>query len=296
MPQLEDLVDPGAELVKLAGNFGLIEGPIWLGDCLYFNDIPGATRYAWDEKTGLRMIATQTNKANGMDFDARGRVFVCEHTTSMVTSFPDPESDDGRKVVASHYQGKELNSPNDVVCAADGTVYFTDPLYGRANELVGLVREPELDFRGVYRVAPDGGPAAITLVADGFEGPNGLCFSPDGKILYVNDTPRKHIRAFDVQPDGSVTGGRVLVDFSDESADGGVDGMECDERGNVWVTGPGGIWAVSPSGEKIGAVAVPERALSLVWGGPDTRDLFLTTWSSLYRIKTKVSGHRTFDL
>lgn len=293
--RFDQLYDTGATPERLAGDLGLTEGPVWWRGRLYFSDIPNSRRHTWDDEHGLQTLSSATNKGNGQDVDEQGRLYVCEHTTSSVVRFPDPNNVSDREVVASHYDGKELNSPNDVICAPDGSIYFTDPVYGRVNEWVGELRAIQLDFKGVFRVAPGAGPTETTLVGDDFEGPNGLCLSPDGTILYVNDTPRKHIRAFDVRPDGSIANSRVIIDVSDAPGEGGVDGMECDEHGNIWVTGPKGIWAISPTGERIGVIEFPDRCLSLAWGGEDGRDLYVTAWGALYRVRTLVRGHHTFQ-
>src|ERR1700750_2672238 len=158
----------------------------------------------------------------------------------------------GREVLATHYEGKELNSPNDVVVKSDGAIYFTDPTYGRMPGF-GLEREQDLDFQGVYRIAPGGGDPQ--LLVDDFDQPNGLCFSTDESLLHINDTTRAHIRVFDVGADGTLSGGRVLADgIGSGSLEIGdlVDGMKLDERGKGWVTGPGGVWRVSPGGEQHG--------------------------------------------
>jgi len=287
------LVDPTAPLEALCGDFEFIEGPVWHADCLYFSDIPQSKRYEWSAAAGLREVSGDTNKGNGMDIDADGGLLVCEHTTSAITRFPDPSSDDGRRVVASHHDGMELNSPNDVVCAPDGSFYFTDPVYGRTVESVGLLRDVQLRFRGVLRVPRGAGPEETQVVADDFDGPNGLCFSPGLQFLYVNDTPRKHIRRFTVEPDGSLRGGEVFAVLSGGPA--WLDGMECDASGNVWVTGGKGIWVIDPDGVSIGEIPVPAPVGSLGWGGEGFNELFITAGTTLYRIRTKVRGFHPFD-
>jgi gluconolactonase len=198
----------------------------------------------------------------------------------------------GREVLATHYDGKELNSPNDVVVKSDGAIYFTDPTYGRTPGF-GIEREQDLDFQGVYRLAPGGGDPQLLI--DDFAQPNGLCFSTDESLLYINDTTRAHIRVFDVQADGSIANGRVLADGigSGDLAIGDlVDGMKLDERGNVWVTGPGGVCVFDPDGNHIGTVEVPENVGNVNWGGPNWDQLFIPATSSMYRIQCKVSGNR----
>ena len=198
----------------------------------------------------------------------------------------------GREVLASHYEGKTLNSPNDVIVKSDGTIYFSDPTYGRMPGF-GVERDQELDFQGVYRISPEGGEPQ--LLVDDFEQPNGLCFSPDESLLYINDTPRAHIRAFDVQPDGSIANGRMFAEGigTGELEKGGlVDGMKCDEHGNIWVTGPDGVWIFDSDGEHLGVLEVPESVGNINWGGPDWNWLFLPSTTSLYRVQCKVAGNR----
>ena len=189
-----------------------------------------------------------------MTYDADLNLIVCEHATSLLIR----EKPDGtREVLASHFEGKELNSPNDVCVRSDGSIYFTDPYYGRVPRF-GVERPRELGFQAVYRMAPDGGGPQLLVDRDLFEQPNGLCLSPDEKLLYVNDSAKKLIRVFNVARDGSLSGERLFAsEIQSSSQSGGPDGMKCDERGNVWVTGPGGVWVYAPSGELIGKSAHP---------------------------------------
>lgn len=201
--------------------------------------------------------------------------------------------DNGRsELVAFHYRGKYLNSPNDVVTRSDGSIYFTDPSYGRWNNWAGVKRDAELGFQGVFRVPPGGGELELVIAEDEFEQPNGLCFSPDERLLYVNDSPRAHIKVFDVGPRGSLSRERVFRASigSGDGASGAPDGMECDERGNVWCTGPGGVWVLDPAGELLGVLPTPENTGNLAWGGPRLRSLFLTCSTSLYVVETAVAG------
>jgi gluconolactonase len=227
-----------------------------------------------------------------MTIDNDGRLIVCEHVTSSVVRMDPDGRGGGREVLATHYDGRELNSPNDVVVKSDGAIYFTDPTYGRMAGF-GLEREQDLDFQGVYRIAPGGGDPQLLI--DDFDQPNGLCFSTDESLLYINDTVRAHIRVFDVAGDGTLANGRVLADgIGSGSLEIGdlVDGMKLDERGNVWVTGPGGVCVFDPDGNHIGTVEVPENVGNLNWGGPDWSQLFIPASSSMYRIQCKVSGNR----
>ena len=294
-PAFRDLVDEGAELEKLGDGCTFTEGPLWNpdGNFLLFSDMPGDVRRRWDEgRTGFTEVANPSNKGNGMTFDLEGRLVVCEHVTSSLVRMDPDGSGSGREVLASHYDGKELNSPNDVVVKSDGAIYFTDPTYGRMPGF-GLEREQDLDFQGVYRIAPGGGDPQV--VAGDFAQPNGLCFSVDESQLYINDTDRAHIRVFDVAADGSLENGRVFAEgIGTGSLEVGdlVDGMKLDERGNVWVTGPDGVCVFDPQGEHIGTVEVPEPVGNLNWGGPDWNWLFIPATTSVYRMQCKVAGNR----
>jgi gluconolactonase len=287
-------VDEGVEVEQLGTGFTFTEGPIWNpdGQFLLFSDMPGDTRRRWDEQNGIQDLLSPSNKGNGMTLDADGRLLVCEHTTSSVVRMDPDGTGSGRETLASHYRGKELNSPNDIVVKSDGSIYFTDPTYGRWPGF-GIERECELDFRGVYRIPPGGGDPE--LLVDDFGEPNGLCFSPDESLLYINDTPGAHIRVFDVQSDGSLANGRMFADpigVYDLEKGGLVDGMKCDERGNIWVSGPEGVWVFSPEGEHLGVVEIPESVGNLTFGGPDWTWLFVPATTSLYRVQTKVAGRR----
>jgi gluconolactonase len=288
-----ELVDEDAEVEQLGTGFTFTEGPIWNPDgFLLFSDMPGDVRRRWDPDSGVTEVANPSNKGNGMTLDNDGRLLVCEHVTSSVVRMDPDGKGGGREVLATHYEGKELNSPNDVVVKSDGAIYFTDPTYGRMPGF-GLEREQDLDFQGVYRIAPGGGDPQ--LLVDDFAQPNGLCFSTDESLLYINDTDRAHIRVFDVQSDGTIANSRVLADgIGSGSLEIGdlVDGMKLDERGNVWVTGPGGVCVFDPDGNHIGTVEVAENVGNINWGGPEWNQLFIPATTSLYRIQCKVSGNR----
>jgi gluconolactonase len=292
-PAVLELVDEDAELEQLGTGFTFTEGPLWNPEgFLLFSDMPGDVRRRWDPVNGVTEVARPSNKGNGMTFDLDGKLIVCEHVTSSVVRMDPEGTGSGREVIASHYGDKELNAPNDVVVKSDGAIYFSDPTYGRMPGF-GLEREQDLDFQGVYRIPPGGGDTQ--LLADDFGQPNGLCFSADESLLYVNDTEKCHIRVFDVQPDGSIANSRVLAEnigTGDLEKGDLVDGMKLDERGNIWVTGPGGVCVFDPQGEHIGTVEVPEPVGNLNWGGPDWNQLFIPATSSVYRIECKVSGNR----
>jgi gluconolactonase len=282
------LVEPGARPEPIAGGFGFTEGPVWHPDgFLLFSDLTQDVRRRWSDEGGVEIVRCPNDRGNGMALERDGSLLVCEHATSRVVR---ERLDGTREVLASHAGGRELNSPNDVAVRSDGSVYFTDPTYGRMAGW-GLERPCELDVRGVYRVPPGGGEPEL-LVED-FRQPNGLCFSPDEAVLYVDDTERFHVRSFEVLRDGSLGRGSVLRAGIGDSArpdEGDPDGLACDEHGNVWVTGPGGIWVLDPSGERVALVELPEVAANLCFGGTGGRMLFVTATTSVYRVATRVRG------
>jgi gluconolactonase len=287
-PEFLRLIDKDAIVEKVCTGFKFTEGPIWnsVEQCLYFSDMPADIRRRWSAKDGVTEIRNPSNKCNGTTYDGAGNLYICEHTTSMLVM----ETPGGaRRVLASHWQGTELNSPNDVVVRSDNSVYFSDPTYGRM-PVFGLERKQALNFQGVFRVSPDG---ALHREADDFDQPNGLCFSPGEKLLYVNDTTRAHIRVFDVAENGSLSNSRIFADqigIADYS-EGVVDGMKCDAEGNIYVTGPRGIWVLNPQGKHLGVIRMPEVAGNLNWGGPNWDDLYCACSTSIYRVRTKVRGN-----
>ena len=288
----EALIDPNAELTLLGSGYQFTEGPVWnqREQKLYFSDIPGDARWRWSEAAGMELVAEPTFKGNGMAYDVDGSLLVCEQVSSCLVRI---RADGRRELVAWQYQGVYLNSPNDVVARAlDGSIYFTDPDYGRWNDWIGCKRQFVRDFKGVYRVPPGGGDVELVSAADEFEQPNGLCFSPDESLLYVNDSPRAEIKVYDVAKDGSLRNRRLFRDGIGKGTmqEGNLDGMECDEHGNIWTSGPGGVWVLDPSGEKIGGIRTPEICGSVVFGGPDLTTLFLTTTTTVHSIPTKVAS------
>ena len=284
--RFEAIVAGDVPIERLATGFGFTEGPVWdaRGKRLIFSDMKQDCMRCWSTSGGIATFRQPSNKVNGNAIDASGRLLSCEHSTSRVVRLA-PQG--ALEVVASHFQGKELNSPNDIIVKSDGAIYFTDPTYGRIREDLGLVRKQELGFQGVYRVLPDG--SDVRLLASDFEQPNGLCFSLDESALFVNDTMRKHIRRFDVLPDGSVTGGDVWAETAGEEP-GVPDGMKVDAEGDLFCTGPGGIHVFDTAGRLLGVIRLPERPANFAWGGDDRRSLFVTATTSLYRLKTKVPG------
>jgi gluconolactonase len=284
-PSFRRLIDEHAPVRQLGSGFSFTEGPIWhpVEHYLLFSDMPADVRRRWD-RSGIREVMRPSNKGNGMTYDAALNLIVCEHATSSVARF---RPDGRREVLASHFEGRELNSPNDLCVGSDGSIWFTDPWYGRM-PVYGIERPRELGWQGVFRLRP--GMAEPELMVDRylFTQPNGLCFSPDESRLYVNDTEQANIRVFDVTRDG-LRNGRIFASGIRDTLKAGVpDGMKCDAEGNVWVTAPGGLWVYDPSGRHIGRVAVPELVANLHWGGADWRTLFLCASTSLYAVDVRV--------
>jgi gluconolactonase len=287
-PAFTSLLDMKAPCRQIGSGFEFTEGPIWhpRDHYLLFSDIPPSIRRRWDGKSCSEFLKP-SNKGNGMTYDREMNLLVCEHASSSVARF----SAGKRDVLASHFEGKELNSPNDIVVAGDGAVWFTDPTYGRM-PVYGVERPCQLDFRGVYRIPPGGGVLDLVAEKSLFTQPNGLCFSPDEKLLYINDTDQTNIRVFDVDG-GKLRNMRVFASgISDPNTPGAPDGMKCDAQGNIWVTAPAGLWVYSPGGKLIGKIAVPEFVANLHWGGADWRTLFITASTSLYAVDVKVGPHR----
>ena len=284
-PRFVDIVGSKLRFERLADGFLFTEGPLWDAGRrrLLLSDIPGDTIYEWSH-AGTRPFRKPSNKSNGLAFDREGRPLCCEHATSRVTRI---EPDGAVTVIASEYAGRQLNSPNDVIVKSDGAIYFTDPTYGRM-EYYGVPREPQLAFRGVYRVDPRG----VVLLADDFAQPNGLCFSADERRLFVNDTERMHIRVFDVRDDGTVSGGRVWAEVSGEG-EGAPDGMKIDSDGYLYCCGPGGIHVFDQTSRCLGVIRVPQPAANFTWGDEDLASLFITASDALYRTRVRTPGRGT---
>jgi gluconolactonase len=270
---------------RIATGCKFTEGPLWHpgGAYLLWSDMPDDHIRRWSAADGVSTFRKPCHKSNGLTWDRQGRLLACEHASSRVSR---TEPSGAIVALATHYQGKELNSPNDIVCATDGAIYFTDPSYGRM-DYYGLLREPELDFRGVYRVGAD--PKSTVLLASDFAQPNGLCFSLDGRRLFVNDTERQHIRVFDVGTNGALAGGKVWAQTTGEG-EGAPDGMKIDSAGNVYCCGPGGIHVFDPAAVCLGVIRVPEGTANMAWGDADLRSLYITASSSVYRIRVAVPG------
>ena len=289
-----ELLEEGSSVERLATGFTFTEGPIWHPgeQVLYFSDMPADIRRKVTLDGEVTEVRNPAFKCNGMTLEPDLSLLVCEHVTSSLVR---ERSDGVRETLAFHYEGKYLNSPNDVTVRSDGTIYFSDPWYGRFPGF-GIERARELGWQGVFRIPPGGGQDELALAVpqDEFDMPNGVCFSPDESLMYINDTPRAHIKVFDVAADGTLSNGRMFFEAIGTGVieEGIPDGMKCDERGNIWVTGPKGIWVISPGGELLGVLQVPEAPGNLTWGGPDWHTLFIPSSSSVYTIRTLVGPRR----
>ena len=309
-PAADAILPQDARVEKLAGDFQFVEGPIWVHSngqgYLLFSDIPANVIRKWDPKGGVSIfldksgftgadasnVGGQTNNgfglvnligSNGITLDKQGRLVFCQHGDRQISRL---EKNGKRTVLASRYEGKRLNSPNDLVFKSDGSLYFTDPTAGL--RLQDKDPQRELPFAGVYRLAR----GRVQLLSRDFARPNGIAFSPDEKYLYVNDTAKKIIMRFDVQPDGGVSSGRVITDMNSDTAPGAPDGMKVDQKGNIYCTGPGGFWIMSPDGKPIATVKTRELPANLNWGDDDAKTLYLTARTGLYRIRLKIAGVR----
>lgn len=277
---LRGLVDLDSGLERLKSGFGFLEGPVWIAQeaALLFSDIPGDRIFRWTAGH-TTLFRHPSRHANGLTLDGAGRLLACEHGARRVSR---TESDGSLTVLADRYAGQPLNSPNDLVEGPSGAIYFTDPPYGIRPE------EQVQPCQGLYRVGP--GSDEPERLADDFDRPNGLAFSPEQRRLYVADSSaRRHLRVFVVDEAGNLAGGRVFLDMS--SAPPGVpDGLKVDQAGNLYCTGPQGIWVIDPNGTHLGTIALPEAPANCAWGDADWCSLFITARTSLYRIRTRIPG------
>jgi len=287
-PQLDTIISTSEPILELADGFGgaqgPAEGPLWWaeGGYLLFSDIHNNRRMKYTPGEGVTLFQEPTNRANGLTRDLQGRIIACEHDSRRVTR---QEPDGSMTVVANSFQGRRLNRPNDVVVKSDGCIYFTDPWTSPLP-----AEQWDLTFSGVYRVTPDLG--TLTLLVDDFILPNGLAFSPDESVLYINDSRRGHIRAFEVQPNGTLAkaSDRVFVDLTGEEP-GVPDGMKVDVEGNVYCGGSGGLWIMDPNGTKLGRIVHGAPATTnLGFGGADWKTLYFTSRNHLGSVNVKIPG------
>ncbi len=278
--EFDKIVAPNAKLERLATDMRFTEGPVWRaadGGYLVFSDIPADELKKWSPKEGLSTFRKPSRNANGNTVDRHGRLITCEHSGRRVSIL---EKDGSLRTLVDQCDGKKFNSPNDAVVKSDGTIWFTDPPYGLPRDAV-----KEQDGNYVFRFDPKTQKAA--RVADGFDMPNGLCFSPDEKQLYVADSGKpRHLRVFDVQPDGTLKDGRVFCEI-----DRGVpDGIRCDTQGRIYSSAGDGVHIFAPDGKLVGKILVPESAANLCFGGADGKTLFITARTSLYAIPLRIEG------
>jgi len=294
---LDTIISTDAKIEKLAGGFQFTEGPVWVreGGYLLFSDPNNNLIYRWSEDDGVSIYRTHSGYSgtdigeygqpgsNGLTLDAQGRVTINEHGNRRVTRL---EKNGQLTVLADRYEGKRLNSPNDLVYRSDGALYFTDPPFG----LPKFFDDPrkELPFSGVYCLIH----GELKLVSTNLTGPNGLAFSPDEKYLYVDDwdDKKKIILRYDVQRDGSLTNKSTFLDATSEPGEDAWDGLKVDRLGNVYASGPGGLWIISPEGKHLGTIVGPEHPHNLAWGGEDHKTLYLAAQTGLYRVSVKIPG------
>ena len=282
------ILDANSELEVVGSGFEFTEGPVWdhNDQSLIFSYMPGNKMRKWTQSSGVESYRDPSNMANGNAYDGLGRLVSCEHATSRVTR---TEKDGEIKILASHFEGKELNSPNDIIVSEKGAIYFTDPTFGRM-EYYGVLRECELEVRGVYMIGNDG---QLTLLADDFDQPNGLCFSDDESKLFVNDSMKNHIRVFDINADGTLKGGSVWATLESDG-EGVADGMKIDTAGNMYCCGPGGIHILDSNATSLGVIEIPEPAANFTWGESDMKSLFITASSSLFKLRVKIPGRLAY--
>jgi len=273
--KLSDIIGEN-KVEKLAEGFQFTEGPVWVDDYLLFSDIPADTIYKYDG--GTEVYLKPSGHSNGLALDKQGRLLICEHDRRLIRL----EEDGSKTVMAESYEGKRLNSPNDLAVKSDGSIYFTDPPYGLPNRTEGK----ELEFCGVYRLEPEGN---LTLLDDGVPLPNGLAFSPDEKTLYVADSGSAKIYFFDVTERG-LENKRLFAKLGEVDGTGAADGMKVDVDGNVFCTGPGGIHVLGPQGTRYGVIGCPEIPANVAWGGDDYKTLYITARTGLYSLKMLTGG------
>lgn len=278
-PNLEHILG-GAQVEKIASGFQFTEGPLWIPDgYLLFSDIPADTIFKHVPGSGHEVFLKPSGHSNGLTLDRQGRLLICEHDRRVIRL----EKDGTKTVLAEFYEGKRLNSPNDIVVKTDGAIYFTDPPYGLPDRTEGK----ELDYCGVYMIGTDG---SIALLEDSIRLPNGLAFSPDEKTLYVDDSGSATVYAFDVKEDGMLANKRVFAELASTEGKGAADGMKVDVDGNLFSTGPGGISVIDPSGNRYGIIGCPEVPSNLAWGDSDYKTLYITARTGVYRVRVKTGG------
>ncbi|MGV3552034.1 SMP-30/gluconolactonase/LRE family protein [Rhizobium sp.] len=279
--------DASAPLVRIVSGMRFTEGPVWhpVEQHLTFSDIPGNRIYRCSEGGLLSTLVEASSHANGNAYDRSGHLVTCEHATSRVVRRAGGE----RVVLADKWDGRELNSPNDVIVAGDGAIFFTDPPFGRLSRAFGGRRPVPQAINGVYRLDGRG----LALMADDFDLPNGLCLSVDQRSIFIADTGRRHIRRFAIDADGAWHGGAVWAEVpSGEIA--APDGLKCDSAGNIFVSGAGGVHIFDADARHVECIPVPELVANFAHGGADMKTLFIAASSSIYRARVMVPGIAAF--
>lgn len=277
-PQFTDLIVPGAELKHLADGCIWAEGPVWMPETasLIWSDIPNNRMLAWSQADGASVFREPSGYTNGNTLDREGRLVSCQHSPGIITR---TEKDGTVNTLADSYQGKKLNSPNDLVVKSDGSIWFTDPPYGILSDREGNQRESEIGANYVFRLDPESGD--ITVVGDDFDRPNGIAFAPDEKTIYIADTGKpRNMRVLTVNDDNSLTNIREFAAPDPPASDG----FRVDTNGNVWTSAGDGVHVFDPDGTLLGKIGVPEKVANCEFGGPDGRTLFMTATTSLYSI------------
>jgi gluconolactonase len=269
-------VPAGSEAEKVAEGFQFVEGPVWMNGALLFSDIPANKVYQWTEESGESVFLSPSGNSNGLCLDRQGRLLLAQHGNRRVARL---EEGGTQTALATHYDGKRLNSPNDMTVALDGSIYFTDPPYGLSNP-----SSSELGYSGIYRIAPDG---TLTLLDKTLYRPNGIALSPDEKKLYVNDSESRKIYRWDMQADFTAVN-RTL--FYSMTGSGAADGMKVDTEGRLYSSGPGGVWIFAPDGTLLDKIPVPESVTNCNWGDEDRKALYITAGGSVYRIRLDAAG------
>ena len=285
-PRLNELVAPDAEPERIATGYVFTEGPVWhmRDQALIFSDVYGDAMYRWTQGR-VEVLRAPSANANGNTLNLNGELVTCEQGGRRVSL---TRADGSIEALVSHYQGKRLNSPNDVICTDKGDLIFTDPPYG-LRQPDGSFLPGDLGFCGVYRVSPSG---ELTLLVDDFERPNGLVLTDDESRPFIADTQHHHVRVFDLDESGALKNGRVFVTLTYRETQGLPDGMKLDSRGNLYIAGntEDGVWVFSPDGDLLGFIPVGETPANLAWGGPDWSTLFVTARTSVYRVPMLVRG------
>lgn len=279
-----------AEETKLATGFDFTEGPVWIPDdnCLLFSDIPANTIYRWRPGSDEAEVYLQpSNHSNGLTLDNEGNLLICESGGRRVSMAPYGSTE--VEVLAESYEEKRFNSPNDIVVATTGAIYFTDPDYGLLHPDYGSGEDArEIDALAVYRIATN---RVVQRMVTDLEKPNGLVLSPNESLMFIADSGANKVNRYTVFADGALASqGELFLDMSGVSATGVADGMKVDSDGRLWTTGPGGVWVVDMDGTEIGRFSIDEQPANLAWGGPDFSTLYITARTSIYSIETNVRG------